>query len=86
MNPNDDVVYCSLRLGTFDKLHTSRSSRLICYDDGFHHLPPGAEMSSFANFFAGERNKTAKIDGPMTFGYGNNATDPAHKNHDPNEA
>jgi hypothetical protein len=37
-------------------------------------------MPSFSEFFADERKYTAKIDGPMTFGYGIDATDSARKN------
>ncbi|RAZ88824.1 hypothetical protein DPM33_20505 [Mesorhizobium hawassense] len=43
-------------------------------------------MSSFLGIsLQVNENRTAKTDGPMTFGYGIDATDPTRKNHELNE-
>jgi hypothetical protein len=39
MNPNDDVVYRSLRFGSLRQPHPGRSRRLIRHDDRLHRPP-----------------------------------------------
>jgi hypothetical protein len=81
MNLNDDVVYRCLRLGPFRQLHTGRSRSLVRYYDRLHHLPPDVwDAVIFRIPLQMSENRTAKIDDPMTFGYGIDATDSACKN------
>jgi hypothetical protein len=76
MNLNDDVVYRCLRLGPLRQLHPGRSRSLVRYHDRLHHLPPGVwDFVIFRIPLQMRENRTAKIDGPMTFGYRIDATD-----------
>src|SRR5215472_4262978 len=81
MNLNDDVVYGCLRLGLLHELHPGRSRSLVRYHDCLHHLPPDAwDAVIFQIPLQMSEDRTAKIDDPMTFGYGIDATDSACKN------
>jgi hypothetical protein len=76
MNLNDDVVYRCLRLGPFLKLHPGRSRSLVRYHDRLHHRSPDVwDVVIFRIPLQMSENRTAKINGPMTFGYGIDATD-----------
>jgi hypothetical protein len=86
MNLNDDVVYRGLRLGPFHQLHTGRPCRLVRHHDSFHHLPPDAwDVVILRIPLQMNETRTAKIDGPMTFGYGIDATVPPRENHELND-
>jgi hypothetical protein len=76
MNLNEDVVYRCLRLGPLQQLHPGRSCRLVRHHDCFHHLPPDVwDAVIFRIHLQMGENRTAKIHGPMTFGYGTDAAD-----------
>src|SRR5262249_44358417 len=76
MNPNDDVVYRCLRLWPLYQLHPGRSRRLVRYDDCLHHPPPCVWYAViFRKYLCGRAKiRPAKLDGPMTCGYGIDAT------------
>jgi hypothetical protein len=81
MNLNDDVVYRCLRLGPLRQLHPGCSRSLVRYHDRLHRpLPDVWDVVIFRIPLQMSENRTAKIDGPMTFGYGIDATDSACKN------
>jgi hypothetical protein len=76
MNLNDDVVYRCLRLRSFRQLHPGHSRSLVRYYDCLHHLPPDVwDAVIFRILWQRSENRTAKIDDPMTFGYGIDATE-----------
>src|SRR5215831_18552652 len=81
MNLNDDVVYGCLRLGLLHELHPGRSRSLVRYHDRLHRpLPDVWDVVIFQIPLKMSENTTAKIDGPITFGYGIDATESACKN------
>jgi hypothetical protein len=81
MNLNEDVVYGCLRLGLLHELHPGRSRGLVRHHDCLHHLPPDVwDVAIFRIPLQMSENRTAKIDGPMTFCYGIDATGSACKN------
>jgi hypothetical protein len=81
MNLNENVVYRCLWLGPLHQLHPGGSCGLVRYHDRLHHLPPDVwDVVIFRIPLHMSANTTAKIDRPMTFGYGIDATDSACKN------
>jgi hypothetical protein len=81
MNLNDDVVYRRLRLGPLYQLHPGRSRRLFRYDDCLHNPPPCVwYVVIFRIHLQTIKNTTAKLDDPMTCGYGIDAIDAAREN------
>jgi hypothetical protein len=81
MNPNHHVVNRGLRLGPLRQLHPGRSRSLVRYYDRLHYLPPDVwDVDTFRITLQMSANRTDKLDGPMTFGYGLDAIDTACKN------
>jgi hypothetical protein len=80
MNLNDDVVDRCQWLGPLHQRHPGRSRSLVRHNDRLHHLPPDVWDVVIVRIpLQMSTNRTAKIDGPMTFGYGIDATDSACK-------
>jgi hypothetical protein len=78
MNLNDDVVDRCLRLGPFHEPHPGGSRSLVRYDDCLHRPPPCVwYVVIFRIPLRTSKDTTAKLDGPMTCGYGIDAIDAA---------
>ena len=78
MNLNDDVVYRCLRRVPLHQLHPGRSRGLVCHHDRLHRPPPDVwDVVIFRIPLQMSANRPAKIDRPMTSGYGVDGIDSA---------
>ena len=71
MNLNDNVVYSRVRLGSRRQLHPGLSRSLFRYHDRLHR--PALDVWDFAIFKVPvqmSENGMAKLDRPMSIGYG----------------